>query len=129
VNYHRNQHPYWIHIDAQPIFNEVGELTHYIGIYEDITASKQSQQRIERLAYSDNLTGLGNRYAFIRALEARFGESGQPAISLPMGRTVTGLPAGVQLVAAYGRDDVLLRVAAQLETAAPWKGFTPTALG
>jgi hypothetical protein len=24
---------------------------------------------------------------------------------------------------------VLLRVAAQLETAAPWKGFTPTALG
>jgi amidase len=55
--------------------------------------------------------------------------SGQPAISLPMGRTVTGLPVGVQLVAAYGRDDVLLQVAAQLETAAPWKGFTPTALG
>jgi amidase len=60
---------------------------------------------------------------------AQFNMSGQPAISLPMGRTVTGLPVGVQLVAAYGRDDVLLRVAAQLETAAPWKGFTPTALG
>jgi amidase len=60
---------------------------------------------------------------------AQFNMSGQPAISLPMGRTVTGLPVGVQLVAAYGRDDVLLQVAAQLETAAPWKGFTPTALG
>jgi amidase len=46
-----------------------------------------------------------------------------------LARTPAGLPIGVQLVAAYGREDLLLRVASQLETASPWKSFTPTAVG
>ena len=49
-----------------------------------------------------------------------FNMSGQPAISLPLHWNDDGLPIGVQLVAAYGREDVLLRVAAQLESAHPW---------
>ena len=60
---------------------------------------------------------------------AQFNMTGQPAISLPMARTEAMLPIGVQLVAAYGREDVLLRVAAQLEAAAPWKHFSPMSLG
>jgi amidase len=46
--------------------------------------------------------------------------TGQPAISLPLARTDDGLPIGVQLVAAPDRDDVLISLAAQLETAAGW---------
>ena len=49
-----------------------------------------------------------------------FNMSGQPAISLPLHWNDQGLPIGVQLVAAYGREDVLVRVGAQLEAAQPW---------
>ena len=56
---------------------------------------------------------------------APFNITGQPAISLPMHWTEAGLPVGVQLVAAVGREDQLVQVAAQLEAAAPWAHRTP----
>jgi len=49
-----------------------------------------------------------------------FNVTGQPAMSVPGYWNDAGLPIGIQLVAPYGREDVLLRVAAQLEAVRPW---------
>jgi amidase len=55
-----------------------------------------------------------------------FDITGQPAISLPLHWNDDNLPIGVQFVGAYGREDVLIRLGAQLETAAPWHDRHPT---
>lgn len=43
--------------------------------------------------------------------------AGLPAISLPLGITAGGLPIGLMFTAAYGREDLLLSISAQLEQA------------
>lgn len=64
----------------------------------------------------------GERFA---KFTPQFNISGQPAISLPLHRNAEGLPIGIQFAAAYGREDVLIRVASQLEAAHPWSSKHP----
>jgi amidase len=67
----------------------------------------------------------GKRIASFIPYTAQFNMTGQPAVSLPLHWTPGGLPVGVQLAAAYGREDVLIQVASQLEQAAPWAHRRP----
>ena len=72
----------------------------------------------------DPLAGLTKMLPIV-PFTAPFNVTGQPAISLPLHWNRDGMPIGVQLIAAYGREDVLLGVAAQLERALPWDDRRP----
>ena len=56
---------------------------------------------------------------------ALFNATGMPALSLPLGWTRQGLPIGVQFVARFGREDLLLSVAEALEAATRWSERLP----
>ncbi len=53
---------------------------------------------------------------------APFNASGQPAASLPLGWSRDGLPIGIHLAAAFGQDELLIALCAEVERAAPWAG-------
>ena len=58
-----------------------------------------------------------------------FNITGQPAIVLPLGQTADGLPLSVQLVARYGDEATLFRLASQIEAVRPWFDRKPTLAG
>ncbi len=55
--------------------NEEGETTNYIGIYLDMTEQKKAQEHINKLAYYDVLTNLGNRTLFLQELQTLIDQS------------------------------------------------------
>ena len=61
----------------------------------------------------DPLAGIFRAAAFA-PFTAVFNATGQPACSVPLYRNERNLPIGVQLAAAYGREDLLIRVASSL---------------
>lgn len=64
----------------------------------------------------------------IATFTGAFNATGQPALSLPLQQSESGLPIGIQFVAPIWREDVLIRIAGQLERAHPWAGRRPTAI-
>ncbi|MEU9556380.1 amidase [Streptomyces fumanus] len=77
----------------------------------------------------DPLRAFRNSYP-VGVFTSVFNVTGQPAISVPVHHDdATGLPVGVQLVAAPWREDLLLRAARLLELAHPWAGRRPPLAG
>ncbi|WP_298342583.1 amidase [Ferrimicrobium sp.] len=81
-----------------------------------------------KLGYlSDPKLGLDRQLEFL-GFTGQFNVSGQPTISLPLAMSPgeDPLPIGIQLVAAYGHEDLLIRIGSWLEQAMPWAGRWPT---
>ncbi|WP_179116636.1 bifunctional diguanylate cyclase/phosphodiesterase [Solemya velum gill symbiont] len=59
--------PKWLSITA--VANSDGKVTHYVGVHTDITERKNAEQKIESLAFFDQLTGLPNRTLLLDRLK------------------------------------------------------------
>lgn len=70
-----------------PVLAKSGEIRHFVGIKQDITARKHLEAELQTLATTDPLTGLPNRRHFLAQLEQEFARSrrfGEPGIALLM---------------------------------------------
>lgn len=68
-------YPEWLTIIE--ICNDDGVVTHYCGIFEDISAQKNAENEIERRKLTDILTGVSNRYAYLQRMETLLQSSAQ----------------------------------------------------
>lgn len=59
--------PEWLTLNA--VRNEVGHVTHYVGVFTDISKLKQTEDRLDYLAHHDPLTDLPNRLLVLSRLE------------------------------------------------------------
>lgn len=60
-------YPEWLHINA--IRDDSGKISHYVGVFSDISQHKEAQKRLHDLAYYDALTRLPNRQLFYDRIE------------------------------------------------------------
>jgi amidase len=94
----------------------------------DILVSPVLPNAAPPLGLFDQPDGL-RRSVDILCFTPQFNTTGQPAISVPLGMSDGGLPVGTQLGAAYGREDLLIQLAGQLERAVPWQDRRPAVFG
>lgn len=76
LNYAQSGAPYWLDLRIVPLLNLSGEATHFAAIQRDVTLDKRRLDELEYLADRDTLTGIPNRRAFVRAVEAEIGQAG-----------------------------------------------------
>jgi Asp-tRNA(Asn)/Glu-tRNA(Gln) amidotransferase A subunit family amidase len=87
----------------------------------DLLLSPTMACQTPRIGDLDMMSADGARYVDLLnrmiGYTSLFNDTGNPACSLPMATSPTGLPMGIQLVAAYGNESLLLRTARQIEAA------------
>ncbi|HEY8219264.1 MAG TPA: diguanylate cyclase [Methylobacter sp.] len=69
VNKRKDGSLYHEELSIASVKNGAGEITHFIGIKEDITVRKEMEAQLQKLASTDPLTGLFNRRVFLERLE------------------------------------------------------------
>lgn len=74
VNRRKDGSEYVERVLINPVLDEHDSPIRFIAVKEDVTAREELTERLQSLEHYDALTGLANRYAFIKELEQRLGQ-------------------------------------------------------
>lgn len=112
---------------VQDVQREVRQLSRFYDSYDLWLTPTLGQPPVEigALRYAGDPFELRRRMARFSPYTYIANASGQPAISLPLHRTSSGLPVGMHFTARLGEEARLLRLGAQLEQVAPWANAKP----
>lgn len=69
VNRHKDDELYHEELSIAPVKNSVGDIVNFVGIKEDISERKALEEKLQKLANTDSLTGLFNRRVFLERLK------------------------------------------------------------
>ncbi len=83
-NYRKDGTPFWNDLYVSPVRDSAGNVTHFIGVQNDITTEKEYQSQLVYNASHDALTGLPNRYLIEDRLKqaCRSGKHAQRVLAL-----------------------------------------------
>lgn len=72
---HKDGSLYTIIQNISPIFNDLGEITHFLAVQQDVSRQKAMEREIQHLAQHDGLTGLPNRGLFLDRIQQAIAQS------------------------------------------------------
>lgn len=128
-NRRKDGSPFWEMASISPVRDGNGEISHLVGVKENITERKQLQEQLDQMARCDRLTGLPNRALFfdrlgcLKALSRREGRRFAVLfLDLDGFKTVND---------SYGHEagDAVLRVTAERLTACIRESDTAARMG
>ena len=70
LNYAKSGTPYWLDLRIAPLRDAAGRIVQFVAIERDVTLDKRRLDELEQVADRDALTGIANRRAMLRRLEA-----------------------------------------------------------
>ncbi len=73
---------YPLELEVDTIYNQAGEVIHYLGVFRDITEKKLAEQELQNLATHDDLTGLPNRTLLLQLLQQAVANVKSSALAL-----------------------------------------------